>query len=244
VTPGRVRLGDLMEPEPEFNVSPSNPRTPGGGFASVAMSVRNHSSDQSGTDIILEGRLGWTQPSDTQKVELAAGQTQQVEHKLDAGDHVKWSVGVAAYDIHIHARFVQKKNSGDTVALVFNSKRLGDPYDSHHGALISGVYQADAPGSLQIALDNSCAPAPLPPRPPQRRLRKLLTVNFVLVLRRVNRLLLCFSTCAGTTRTASACRTDSAIQTTTSRSTATVCFTPRTRRRKFASSDIYINSGT
>jgi hypothetical protein len=61
---------------------------------------------------VLEGRLGWTQPADTINCELVPGKMYQVGHELPAGGHVKWSVGVAAYDIMVHARFVEKKKMG------------------------------------------------------------------------------------------------------------------------------------
>ena len=91
---------------------------------------------------------------------LAARQAQQVERHLAAGEKVQWSVSIEAYDIMVHARFLQRKNSGDTVTLVFREKRLGDPYSQDEGAMISGVFVAEVAGTLQISLDNSCvAPA-------------------------------------------------------------------------------------
>jgi hypothetical protein len=144
VSPGGVRVG-LMEPEPEMGMAPRSP-----GLGDIVSMV-------SGTDKMMEGRLGWTQPRDTVKIELVPGKMRPVDHELPAGGHVKWSVGVAAYDIMVHGRFVEKKKMGDDKStILFDQKRLGDSYDSHHGALICGAYTADAAGTLQIALDNSC----------------------------------------------------------------------------------------
>ena len=176
ITPGRIRLGDGVpertatkpqpqpEPEPEYE----NPRTPGvpssPGLASFGSLVSDVQSGYS--EVIIESRLGWTQQKDQHSMHLAARQAQQVERHLAAGEKVQWSVSIEAYDIMVHARFLQRKNSGDTVTLVFREKRLGDPYSQDEGAMISGVFVAEVAGTLQISLDNSCV-APRPPaRPP------------------------------------------------------------------------------
>ena len=174
ITPGRIRLGDGVpertatkpqpqpEPEPEYD----NPRTPGvpssPGLASFGSLVSDVQSGYS--EVIIESRLGWTQQKDQHSMHLAARQAQQVERHLAAGEKVQWSVSIEAYDIMVHARFLQRKNSGDTVTLVFREKRLGDPYSQDEGAMISGVFVAEVAGTLQISLDNSCV-APRPPKP-------------------------------------------------------------------------------
>ena len=179
ITPGRIRLGDGVpertatkpqpqpEPEPEYD-TPDNPRTPGvpssPGLASFGSLVSDVQSGYS--EVIIESRLGWTQQKDQHSMHLAARQAQQVERHLAAGEKVQWSVSIEAYDIMVHARFLQRKNSGDTVTLVFREKRLGDPYSQDEGAMISGVFVAEVAGTLQISLDNSCV-APPPPRPPK-----------------------------------------------------------------------------
>ena len=179
ITPGRIRLGDGVpertatkpqpqpEPEPEYaGGAEDNPRTPGvpssPGLASFGSLVSDVQSGYS--EVIIESRLGWTQQKDQHSMHLAARQAQQVERHLAAGEKVQWSVSIEAYDIMVHARFLQRKNSGDTVTLVFREKRLGDPYSQDEGAMISGVFVAEVAGTLQISLDNSCV-APRPPKP-------------------------------------------------------------------------------
>ena len=188
ITPGRIRLGDGVpertatkpqpqpEPEPEYD----NPRTPGvpssPGLASFGSLVSDVQSGYS--EVIIESRLGWTQQKDQHSMHLAARQAQQVERHLAAGEKVQWSVSIEAYDIMVHARFLQRKNSGDTVTLVFREKRLGDPYSQDEGAMISGVFVAEVAGTLQISLDNSCV-APRPPaRPPAQTVHQLTDLPF------------------------------------------------------------------
>ena len=173
ITPGRIRLGDGVpertatkpkpqpqpEPEPEYEANPRTPGVPSSpGLASFGSLVSDVQSGYS--EVIIESRLGWTQQKDQHSMHLAARQAQQVERHLAAGEKVQWSVSIEAYDIMVHARFLQRKNSGDTVTLVFREKRLGDPYSQDEGAMISGVFVAEVAGTLQISLDNSCVPRP------------------------------------------------------------------------------------
>jgi hypothetical protein len=121
-------------------------------FTSLVRDVLDH------TEVVLDGRCGWTSSSLMTKVDLAAGLQEDQKHQMSAGASVQWSVGVLSYDILVQARFVPR--SGNTQQMIFSEKQLGDPYQSHLGSWISGHFTADAEGTLEIHLNNSCVRHP------------------------------------------------------------------------------------
>jgi hypothetical protein len=159
ITPLTDDPGDVMEPEPEPSVvavSPASSRTPGGGgyaLANAAMAARG--TAEPGTTIILESSIGWTTPAERTPVTVAPGEIKHIKWEFPVAGRVTWSIGVAAYEIHTHARFV--KNQRSPVATVFTTKIIGDPYNSLHSSVSAGEFPTAVPGTLEIALDNSCA---------------------------------------------------------------------------------------
>jgi hypothetical protein len=122
-------------------------------FAGLVQDVLDH------TEVVLQGRCGWTKSVATTKVELAAGANRTEEFSLSSGESVQWSVGVAAYDILVQARFLEKK-ANKSPKFVLSERQLGDAYQALQGSWICGHFTAPANGTLQVQLNNTCAPLP------------------------------------------------------------------------------------
>lgn len=99
-------------------------------------------------------------------MELAAGAMRTVECALHAGERVRWVIGVASYNILIDARFRERKGGGVNQRILFDRKRLGDEYQQDQ-SWACGMFTAEAAGTLDLNLDNTCAPSqPMPGRLP------------------------------------------------------------------------------
>jgi hypothetical protein len=126
-------------------------------FGRLVTDVMDH------TEVVLDGRCGWTSSSLMTKIDLAPGQLMDKHHRMSAGASIHWSVGVAAHEVLVQARFVP--TSGITQQMIFSEKLLGDASKSHQGSWICGNFTADAAGTLEIHLNNSCVRLPSPPTP-------------------------------------------------------------------------------
>ena len=157
IGPETVDVG--MEPEPEpLPESPARDGVPAPLVSPIHRAFNNVVHDVMDQQmVVLEDRLGWTDGAITHKGELAAGTHRTEKYSLSAGDSVRWSVGVMAYDILLSARFLLTSSS-DQQRVIYNEERLGDAYQAVESSWICGQYKADASGTLEINLDNRYTP--------------------------------------------------------------------------------------
>ena len=75
---------------------------------------------------------------------------------MGPNDRVRWTIGVASYDLLIDARFREHKGGGVNQRILFDRKKLGDEYQQHQ-TWTCGTFEAQTAGTLDLNLDNTCA---------------------------------------------------------------------------------------
>ena len=121
---------------------------------SSAIDADGHSTRMA-DHLAREGSLGWTRPANRgEPTEVGARETKHVEHRVQAGDTLRWRVAVDAFDIGVSTSFTAAKGSStDWQPEPLDAKVGGATPGS--GDAMEGTFEARAGGVFTLKLDNS-----------------------------------------------------------------------------------------